>query len=142
VYHRRRVNLGPVDPKTSREVFIAEALAPASMTEYFDFARVNRQVLDEAATLARKLRRPEAGPDDAALIAFFEEVLPERVCSRASLARWLKAEPGAEGALLVPRTLVIEDELESEAGRFPDSLRLGAAALDVRYRYAPGEPTD
>ncbi|MCZ7597709.1 MAG: DUF3418 domain-containing protein [Gammaproteobacteria bacterium] len=33
-------------------------------------------------------------------------------------------------------------ELESRAGRYPDSLRLGAAALDLRYRFAPGEPSD
>ena len=142
VYHRRRVNLGPVDPKTSREVFIADALVPACMTEYFDFAKANRQLLDEAAELARKLRRPESGPDDAALIAFFDEALPERVCSRAGLAHWLKAESGAADRLRIPRAIVIDSELEPEAGRFPDRVRVGGASVELRYHYAPGDPVD
>lgn len=142
LYRGRRVPLERVDPVTSRVVFIHQALVSGEMGEHFDFARANRALLDEAEAARQKLRQPFAMVDDDDLFDFFDRQLPARVTGRPALARWLKQEPAAARALCLPRERVLPAEAADHQRSFPETVTVGATALPVRYRHAPGEAAD
>ncbi len=140
VYAGRRSRLP--DAAAAREIFINEALCTAAMGDRFAFARHNRDLLEEVAEARRKLRIPVAAPDDLGLAARFDAMVPEEVSSRATLARWLNEEPGADESLRLRREDVIEPSAVEHERDYPVAVTAGATPLAVNYRYDPGVDAD
>ncbi len=140
VYARRRAPLAAAEPQTAREVFINEALCSGAMAREFRFARHNRALLEEAELACRKLRIAPPVPTD--LAARFEALIPPGVCSRSSLAAWLKKCPEAESALYLPREALFDDRTDDHRRDFPATVEAGATPLTVRYLHEPGVEHD
>ena len=140
VYARRRATLGSAEPATARAIFINEALCTGAMERDFAFARHNRALLDEAELAARKWRVPPPSGDD--LEEFFDAAIPPGICSRSSLARWLKTDSEAESALYIPREVLFDERTDDHERAFPARIDAGATPLVVCYRHEPGDDHD
>ncbi len=142
LFSRRRKPYARVDETASRTIFISEALVVAEMGEDFEFARKNRALLQEADAIRQKLRIGHDLADDETIFNFFDRQLPEKINSRPTLMKWVKESPSRAGTLVLPRDIVIENELAGQQLAYPDRISISGTELDVDYRYMPGSEQD
>ena len=142
--HKRKVNYGPIRPAESREIFIRFALVGGDFTTRAPFWRHNRGLIEDVHHLEAKSRRRDILVDEEALYAFYDQRLPAGVYSTAQFETWLRQATRTEPKLLHlrPADLMRHAAPEITAERFPDRLQVGATALPLEYRFAPGEPGD
>ena len=144
VYNGRRVNFGRVDPVTSREIFIREALVASNWDTKLPFLVANEKMIAHVQDLEHKARRQDVLVDEELIYAFYDQQLPADVCSGASCESWYKAEVKKQPNLL----LLSQDELmrHEAAGittqAFPKTLRLGGVDCLTTYLHEPGDARD
>ena len=144
VYAHRRVPYGPIDAAGARAIFIRSALVEGDYDSRAPFFLHNRRLVSEIERLEHKSRRPDILVDEALIEAFYDERIPETVCSGAQLDRWRRDAERAEPRLL---HLSREDLLRHEAagvttGNFPPALELGASRFPLEYHFEPGSARD
>ena len=144
IYSNRRVNYGNVDPAAAREIFIREALVGGEWDTRLPFLAHNRKLIAQVEELEHKSRRQDVLVDDELIFAYYDQQLPQDVCSGPSLERWLR-----EAMKMQPRLLMLtRDELmrHEAAGittaAFPKTLRLGGIDCEASYLHEPGDPKD
>ncbi len=144
LYANRRVHYGPIEPGKAREIFIHHALVHGEVRDPPGFLRHNMGVLEEVRRLEAKARRPDILADDAALFTFYDARLPEDVYSISTLEQWLKrGRRETDQRLRMTRADVMRitaDDITPE--RFPDSVPVSGARLNLEYRMEPGEAAD
>ena len=145
VYARRRVHYGPIDPAKSRELFIHHGLLEAEIRGTPPaFLADNQRVLAEARKLEAKARRGDIVAEAEALFGFYDVRLPRDVYSIATLEQWLKrAGKDADQKLRMTVADVVRGGTDDVTpDRFPDSVPVAGARLNLEYRLEPGEPED
>ena len=144
VVPRRRVNYGPIDPPTARELFIRHGLTEGDMHTRAPFWRHNQDLIADLHALEAKTRRRDILVDEEVVFAFYAKRVPEGVYSVPQLESWLRGLPHAARKCLhmrmddIVRTRLDDDTPE----RFPDALELNGSRLPLAYRFAPGESDD
>ncbi|WP_353092884.1 ATP-dependent RNA helicase HrpA [Methylibium sp.] len=144
VYHNKRVNFGNVDPAAAREIFIREALVNGEWESRLPFLAHNRKLIRQVEELEHKSRRQDVLVDDELIFAFYDQQLPEDVCSGTTLERWYRAQSPQQPKLL----MLTKDELmrHEAAGittaAFPKTLRLGGIDCEATYLHEPGDSKD
>jgi ATP-dependent helicase HrpA len=144
VYNGRRVNFGRVDPVTSREIFIREALVAGNWDTKLPFLAANLKLIEQVQDLEHKARRQDVLVDEELIYAFYDQQLPADICTGASCERWYKDEIKRQPKLL----LLTRDELmrHEAAGittqSFPKTLRLGGVDCMATYLHEPGDAKD
>ena len=144
VYNGRRVNFGRVDPVTSREIFIREALVAGNWDTKLPFLPANRKMIAHVQDLEHKARRQDVLVDEELIYAFYDQQLPADICTGAGCESWYKAEAKRQPNLL----LLSQDELmrHEAAGittqAFPRTLRLGGVDCQAAYLHEPGDARD
>ena len=88
IYGNRRVSYANVDRPAAREIFIREALVGGEWDTKLPFMAANRKLIREVQDLEHKSRRQDVLVDDELIHAFYDQQLPQDVCSGASLERW------------------------------------------------------
>lgn len=141
---RRRVNYGPIDPETSRLLFIRHGLTEGDMQTRAPFWRHNRELIADLRAIEAKSRRRDILVDEEVIFGFYARRVPEGVYSVAQLERWLRGLPRREAKVLHMR---MEDLLKTPIDglgmeQYPDQLELNGSRLPLRYRFAPGESDD
>jgi hypothetical protein len=140
---KRRINYGPIDPKTARNIFIQHALVeedlqPAAVSrETFAFFVHNQQVLEEAKKLQDKLRQPGIIRPESVRYQFYQERIPDDVYDQRSLAKWIQNNDRE----IVQTLFMTLDDLcteNADVSAFPDQIQ----TFDIEYRYAPGSTED
>ncbi|MDH5359755.1 MAG: ATP-dependent RNA helicase HrpA, partial [Gammaproteobacteria bacterium] len=141
---KRKVNFGPIDPKTSRELFIRAALVNGEYHTHAPFFAHNQKMLDEIVELEQKSRRQDILVDEVILYQFYDERIPERIYSGKHFESWRKqAEAEKPDLLFLQRDYLMRHEAdEVTASRFPDQLRIGALELPLSYQFEPGHIDD
>ena len=144
VYAHRRVPYGPIDAAGARAIFIRSALVEGDYDSRAPFFLHNRRLVSEIERLEHKSRRPDILVDEALIEAFYDERIPETVCSGAQLDRWRRDAERAEPRLL---HLSRADLMRHEAAgvtteNFPPALELGASRFPLEYHFEPGSPRD
>ncbi len=144
VYANRRVNFGRVDPAAARELFIRHALVEGDWDTKLPFLAHNRKLIDQVQELEHKSRRQDVLVDDALIFAFYDQQLPDYVCSGASLERWFRDEIKRQPKLL---QLTREELMRHEAAgittdAFPKLLRLGGIDCAASWLHEPGDERD
>jgi ATP-dependent RNA helicase HrpA len=144
VVPRRRVALGPIDPKAAREIFIREALVHGQLETKAQFLRRNQELIHEVEELEHKSRRHDVLVDDSRIFAFYDERIPPDLWSGQQFERWRReAERGNPRLLFLTRDYLMRhaaEEITEE--RFPESLELNGVVYKLAYRFEPGHSLD
>ena len=142
VVARRRVNFGPIDPKTSREVFIRFGLVEGDLHTRAPFWRHNQELIASLHEQEARARRRDILVDEEAIYAYYEKRIPADIYSVAQLEKWLRKQ-GQKNKLLHMRV----EDIRLHAGgidqaQFPDQLVLGSTHLPFSYHFEPGSDAD
>ena len=144
IYSNKRVNFGRVDPAAARQIFIREALVNGEWDSPLPFLAANRKLIAQVEELEHKSRRQDVLVDDELIFAFYDQQLPDEVCSGATLERWYREELKRQPKLLL---LTREELMRHEAAgittaAFPKTLRLGGVDCSASYLHEPGDARD
>lgn len=144
VYSGRRVNYGKVDPVAAREVFIREGLVGGEWETKLPFLAANQKLIRQVEELEHKSRRQDVLVDDELIYAFYDQQLPQQVCSGYECERWYREASKANPKLL---QLTREELMRHEAAgittsAFPKTVRLGGVDCAATYLHEPGDPRD
>jgi ATP-dependent helicase HrpA len=136
----RRVHYGRVDPKAARGIFLKEGLLGGGLRKKCRFMDRLAELREEIEAVEQKLRRPGGLWSEEAVLAFFEERVPEDVNTAAAFHKWRDRN---EDALLLERRDVVDEDWEVLGlDGFPDGLRHGGEEYAVYYHAVPGERDD
>ena len=137
----RRVQYARNHPVEAREIFIRTALVEGEWQTRNPLVATNRKALKKAEELTERMRRVDLLISDDALFQFYDQRLPEHVCSGATLDKWLRTIPKDQWPTLQAEDH-ITDESELKESDFPDVYTVGEAELPVRYVFQPGRRDD
>ncbi|MEU2872943.1 ATP-dependent RNA helicase HrpA [Streptomyces olivoreticuli] len=141
---QRKVNYGRIDPETSRELFIRNALVEGDWRTHHQFFHDNRKLLGEVEELEHRARRRDIMVDDETLFDFYDQRLPEHVVSGAHFDSWWKHKRRDEPELLnFEHSMLINENAETVTkDDYPDSWRQGRLKFKVTYQFEPGADAD
>ncbi|WP_437880726.1 ATP-dependent RNA helicase HrpA [Pseudomonas sp. LRF_L74] len=144
VVGRRAVHFGPIEPATSRELFIREGLVRGEINSRAKCLSANRQLLEKLDELEAKARRRDILADEETLFAFYEARIPQDIYQAASFDNWYKRESEKNPQLLIMREedVLARDAKEVTAAQYPDTLHLGELQLPLSYHFEPNHPRD
>ncbi|OIK05922.1 ATP-dependent RNA helicase HrpA [Streptomyces monashensis] len=141
---QRKVNYGRIDPETSRELFIRNALVEGDWRTHHKFFADNRRLLGEVAELENRARRRDIVVDDDTLFDFYDQRVPEHVVSGAHFDSWWKHKRHEQPEFLdFEREMLIRESAEAVTkADYPDSWRQGQLKFRVTYQFEPGADAD
>ena len=163
IYHGRRVRYEPHNPDEARELFIRQALVQEEMfgrmdtpalqreTEtdakkkypgVFGFFWHNRRLIKEIEALEHRSRRPDVLVDDELLFAFYDSRIPKGVCNREDLKAALKNADLDSQLRLEKADLMRHEAAGITVDRYPKTMKVGGAQLNLTYHFEPGSPKD
>ena len=164
IYHGRRVRYEPHNPEEARQLFISQALVQEEMfgrmdtpalqreTEAdakkkypgsFGFFWHNRHLIKEIEALEHRSRRPDVLVDDELLFAFYESRIPKDIYNREDLKAHLKKTPDLDAQLRLEKADLMRHEAAGiTVDRYPKTMRVGGAELNLTYHFEPGSPKD
>ncbi|MFI7273714.1 ATP-dependent RNA helicase HrpA [Streptomyces sp. NPDC049879] len=144
VVAQRKVNYGRIDPETSRDLFIRNALVEGDWRTGHQFFAENRRLLAEVAELEERARRRDILVDDETLYDFYDQRVPEDVVSGAHFDAWWKQKRREEPDLLnFEKSMLINEQAERVTKEaYPDTWRQGRLSLRVTYQFEPGTDAD
>ncbi|MET9386636.1 ATP-dependent RNA helicase HrpA [Streptomyces sp. NPDC002928] len=141
---QRKVNYGRIDPETSRELFIRNALVEGDWRTHHKFFADNRKLLTEVEELEHRARRRDILVDDDTLFDFYDQRVPEHVVSGAHFDSWWKHKRNEQPDFLdFEREMLIRESAEAVTkADYPDSWRQGPLKFRVTYQFEPGADAD
>ncbi len=143
IVSRRPVRYGAIDPDHARELLIAEGLAEDQMRVAPPFLVHNRQVLEQARSLADKTRRRDLIIENQQLRAFYEQRLPPDIVDGATLTARLKRDSNLDQRLRFELDeLLAGQKTPVDQADYPDEIQLGELTLPLQYKFQPGNPDD
>jgi len=141
---KRRVQYGPIDPKTSRELFIQAAFVEQQYETDAPWARHNAQLQRDVELLEAKVRRRNILTDAKARYDFYDARVPAGVYSGQLFEQWRReAEQKNRRALFMALAdLIVPGTQPISSDQFPEALRIGDLTLPLRYVFDPGAEDD
>ncbi|MBI0296557.1 ATP-dependent RNA helicase HrpA [Streptomyces sp. PRKS01-29] len=141
---QRKVNYGRIDPETSRDLFIRNALVEGDWRTHHQFFHDNRKLLGEVEELEHRARRRDILVDDETLFDFYDQRVPEHVVSGAHFDSWWKHKRREEPELLnFEKSMLINEQAQNVTkDAYPDSWRQGKLKFRVTYQFEPGADAD
>lgn len=141
---RRPVHFGPIDPATSRELFIREALVGGEIQSRAKCLTANKRLLEALDALEAKARRRDILADEETLYGFYEARLPAEIHQTATFDSWYRMGSQKDPNLLIMREedVLAREASEVTAAQYPDSLQVGELRLPLTYHFEPNHPRD
>lgn len=144
VLERKRVAYAPIDPVVAREVFIRSALVEGRYRGPGAFFTANRELLADIRDLEARHRRRDLLLDEEEIYIFFDERLPDNICSLAGFEKWRKKTEQTQPRLLYfEREWLLQRLVAPDAeAQFPDTLSWAGITWRLSYRFEPGHGED
>ncbi|MFD5398078.1 ATP-dependent RNA helicase HrpA [Streptomyces sp. NPDC127097] len=141
---QRKITYGRIDPETSRDLFIRNALVEGDWRTHHQFFHDNRKLLGEVEELEHRARRRDILVDDETLFDFYDQRIPADVVSGAHFDAWWKKKHRDEPELLnFEHSMLINESAEAVTkDDYPDSWRQGKLKFKVTYQFEPGADAD
>lgn len=136
------VHYGKIEPALCRELMIREGLLPGRWPKQPAFLRHNLKLQREVQELESRIRRRDLMVDEEALYRFYDERLPERVCTAVSLASWLQEDSARDAALRISREQLMLRDPGDALEQFPDALEWEDQRYRLSYQFSPGKEAD
>ena len=139
----RRVHFGDIDVKTSREIFIRDALVTGNVMKPPRFLKENLALMRSVEELESRTRRRDLLIEEEALVQFYDERLGEDCVGITSLIKWLKADRARDEMLLLKREqILVRDPGAAVEAQFPPTLHWQGVDYQLRYQFEPGRQND
>jgi ATP-dependent helicase HrpA len=139
----RRVNFGDIDVKTSREIFIRDALVPGNVMKPPRFLKENLALMRSVEELESRTRRRDLLIEEETLVQFYDERLGKDCVGMTSLIKWLKADRTRDEMLLLKREqILVRDPGAEVEAQFPPTLHWQGVDYQLRYQFEPGRQND
>jgi len=141
----RKAHFGPIDPVTSRRLFIVHALVRQEYTPKgaAPFMLHNRALFEQVKRLRDRARKSDMLADDHAIALFFEKRVPDDVYCGKTFEAWrARAEADDPHVLHLSLGDILVDEEELSIESFPDALVACGVPLALSYRFDPGDDLD
>jgi ATP-dependent RNA helicase HrpA len=143
VADKRTVHYGPIKPMESRELLIRQGLIAGRYNRYPKFLRHNLRLVKELEDLESRTRRRDIVADEEVLFDFYQQRLPEDVCTSAALESWLKRNSGADEGLRIQREQLLARDPGAGLGeQFPNHLDWEGLRFKLQYHFEPGSELD
>lgn len=144
IYSGRKVLYSKVDMVGAREIFIREALVAEQWQCPFPFLSANQKMIAQVQELEHKSRRQDVLVDDALIFAFYDQQIPDDVCSGHSFESWYRRAVQVQPDLLhLTRDALMRHEAAGiTSSAFPKTIRLGGVDCLATYLHEPGAPKD
>ncbi|MFJ6747690.1 ATP-dependent RNA helicase HrpA [Streptomyces sp. NPDC091266] len=144
---QRKITYGRIDPETSRDLFIRNALVEGDWRTHHQFFHDNRKLLGEVEELEHRARRRDILVDDETLFDFYDQRIPADIVSGAHFDAWWKKrgqDGGPDPELLnFEHSMLINESAEAVTkDDYPDSWRQGKLKFKVTYQFEPGTDAD
>lgn len=141
---KRKVQFGPIDPVTAREIFIREALVSNQLGQPLPFVQQNLDLITEIESLEDKSRRRDILIDEEALFHCYESALPADIYDDRSLKNWYRKAVKQTPDLLVfsrQQLMLQEADFVTEQA-YPDNWKQGSLTLPLSYNFDPQAADD
>ncbi len=144
IVEKRSVHYGPIDPKTSREIFLRHALVLGEYESNAPFLRHNRQLIEDIQTIEAKGRRRDVLVDEKVRFDYYDARVPAGVYSGQTFEGWRRqAEHLKPRMLHMDRTdLMLRDAREVTLDLFPNVLTVDGVDIRLDYLHQPGHRAD
>ena len=144
IIEKALLSYSKIDPKISRTLFIQEGLIAGEVSTDLKVYHRNREFLASLAKQEEKMRRPDLLVAERDVAAFYEQRLPETVCSTRDLAAWVRKQgESAEKSLLMTVDNLIDSDTAMDAlHSFPDAAAVHKNNLRLEYVFEPGSKVD
>ncbi len=141
---RELVEFKKIDPVAAHEIFISEGIVANKLITRALFYQHNMDFLAELNKLEEKIRRPDFIVNDRDIARFYEQRLPQQLCSTRDLERWIKTESEAavNSLKMCRENLMDSDEEITGVDQFPDLASLQQNQLSLTYVFDPGTRQD
>ena len=141
---RRRINYGPIDPETARDIFIRFALVEGDFHTRAPFWRHNQALIEEVHDMEARSRRRDILVDEEVIYQYYAERIPAGIYSTPQFEEWLRQATQQRPKLLHMR---LDDLLRPgaagvEQAQFPATLDINGMALPLEYHFQPGSEED
>ncbi|MES1937186.1 ATP-dependent RNA helicase HrpA [Salinisphaera hydrothermalis] len=141
----RKVDFGRIDPTLAREIFIRDGLVAFAVTDRRgrlpEFLAYNQAVVEEIQDREARFRRRDLLVDETTQAAFYDARLPDSVCDRKTLEKWLK-QNDANVLHFDEDELLRSAGVELEENAYPESMTLGDLPVKLDYAFEPGRAED
>ncbi|WP_434779555.1 ATP-dependent RNA helicase HrpA [Neisseria sp. Ec49-e6-T10] len=144
VIGRRPVSYGKVAPEEARELFIRGALVEQNCQINAPFFKHNHRLIKEISELEHKSRKQDVLVDDEAVFDFYNQKLPETVCTLKAFEKWRETAEKTD-----PKLLFLNKELLMQHAathiteeQFPATLHTDDGKFKLSYRFEPKHPLD
>ncbi len=140
----RTVPYGPIDPRTSREVFIHHALVEGDFRTGALFLKHNVDLLRQVQSLEAKARRRDLLSDVVQRYRFYNGLVPAGIYNGPLFERWRKeAELGHDRVLFMSLADVMRADAEPvEPADYPDEIKVGTLSIPLTYVNDVARPDD
>ena len=139
----RKVHFGDIDAKTSREIFIRDALVTGNVMKPPRFLKENLALMRSVEELESRTRRRDLLIEEEALVQFYDERLDAHCVGMTSLIKWLKADRARDDMLLLKREqILVRDPGAEVEAQFPPTLHWQGVDYQLRYQFEPGRQND
>ncbi|WP_298943500.1 ATP-dependent RNA helicase HrpA [uncultured Psychromonas sp.] len=144
IVSKRKVVYTNIDPILCRELFIRHALVEGEFETRHQFFKDNQALLNDIEELEHKSRRRDILVDDETLFLFYDEIVPQNVCSAKQFDSWWNKEKKQQPQLLnYQRDQVMAHDADKvTANAYPDSWQQGDFRLKLDYAFEPGTAQD
>ncbi|MDX8384256.1 MAG: ATP-dependent RNA helicase HrpA [Ghiorsea sp.] len=143
IISKRRIHFGTIDPHISREIFIRHALLYSEFHSHGKWFKHNLNLLQEIETLEAKLRR-DLLSEEHVRFEFFDQLLPETVCSGKLFEQWRKKEEQQHPqCLFLSKDILLQQDHDAlDSQQFPDYLLHQQIKLKLHYHFDPSQQHD
>jgi ATP-dependent helicase HrpA len=139
----RSVDYASVAPAEARRIFLDHALVRGEYVSKGVFQAKNQQLLLEVARLRDKARRSDMLANDDALLAFFDQRVPDDVVDGKTFEAWReRAEKEDPRRLFLSVEDVLVGEPDLSPSQYPDALVLNGVSVPLAYRFDPSADDD
>lgn len=142
----RRANFAKTNTQNqqeAREIFIMSALVEGRLSGDYSFLKNNQKLCLELQAKEDMFRKKDILADDLTLCDLYNQRLPDNVCDRASLNRYLKRTQKSHQRLCFSQDDIINHYPEiDEKYYFPDHYTIGSYSFPLSYSFAPGDKAD
>jgi len=141
---QRNIEYSRVDQPLCRDLFVREALVNGDSRLNLEFLKYNQQIVSEVELLEEKSRRRDILVDEDDLVTFYDEKIPQHICTDSGLTKWWKNLNSTIKATLKfdPNSLQKQQATHVNELNYPQTWQQGNLTMSLTYCFEPNQIDD